>query len=68
MMPVKMATPGLLKVNVFWNKGHDVINSVHDIIKSPPSCDTNFIVALVMWSDVCDASVSKREAIVISVL
>ena len=27
MMPAKMATPGLLKVRVFLNKGYDVIIS-----------------------------------------
>ena len=26
-----MATPGLLKIEVFWNKGYDVIISVHDV-------------------------------------
>ena len=24
-----MTTPGLLKIKVFWNKGYDVITSVH---------------------------------------
>ena len=31
MMSAKMATPGLLKIKVFWNKGYDVIISVHDV-------------------------------------
>ena len=26
MMSAKMATTGILKINVFWNKGYDVIN------------------------------------------
>ena len=30
MMSAKMATPGLLKIKVFWNKGYDLITSVHD--------------------------------------
>ena len=33
MMPVEMATPGLLKIKVFWNKGYDVIISAHDVTK-----------------------------------
>ena len=33
MMPVEMATPGLLKVKVFWNTGYEVIISVHDVTK-----------------------------------
>ena len=31
MMSAKVATPGLLKVTVFWNKGYDVIISVDDV-------------------------------------
>ena len=31
MVSAKMATPGLLKTIVFWNKGHDVIISVDDV-------------------------------------
>ena len=30
----KMATPGLLKIRVFRNKGYDVIISVHDVTKN----------------------------------
>ena len=25
MMSAKLATPGLLKIKIFWNKGYDVI-------------------------------------------
>ena len=31
MMSAKMATPGLLKITVFLNKGYDVIVSVDDV-------------------------------------
>ena len=27
MMSVKMATPGILKITVFWNKGYDLVIS-----------------------------------------
>ena len=30
MMAAKMAALGVLKIKVFWSKGHDVIISVHD--------------------------------------
>ena len=33
MMSAKMATPGLLKIMVFWNKGYDAIISVDDVTK-----------------------------------
>ena len=32
MTSAKMATPGLLKIRVFWKKGYDVLISVHDVI------------------------------------
>ena len=32
MLSAKMATLGLLKIKVFWNKGYEVIISVYDII------------------------------------
>ena len=28
-----MATPGLLKITVFWNKGYDAIIPVNDVTK-----------------------------------
>ena len=30
IMSVKLVTLGLLKIKEFWNKGYDVIISVHD--------------------------------------
>ena len=30
MMSARLATLGLLKIKVFWNKGYNVIISVHD--------------------------------------
>ena len=42
MMSTKMATPGFLKVTIFWNKSYDVTNK---ILLS----DLNYIVDVVMW-------------------
>ena len=33
MMSIKMATLGLIKIKVFWNKAYDFIISVHDFTK-----------------------------------
>ena len=33
MMSAKIATPGLLKIEVIRNKGYDVVISVYDVIK-----------------------------------
>ena len=41
MMSAKMATLGLLKIKVFWNKGYDVIISVNDVTNKTLSRDSN---------------------------
>ena len=41
MMSAKMATLGLLKIKVFWNKGYDVIIYVHDVTNQILSLDPN---------------------------
>ena len=48
-MLAKMATPGLLKITVLWNKGYDVIIPVHDVTNKILSRDSNYIVDVVMW-------------------
>ena len=49
-MLAKMATPGLLKITVFWNKGYDVKISVDDVTNKILSCDSNYIVDVFMWA------------------
>ena len=44
MMSAKMATPGLLKITVFHNKGYDVITPVDDVTNKILLRDTNYIV------------------------
>ena len=67
-MSPKMATPGLLKMKVFWNKGYDVIIYVHDMTNKILSCDSNFIVDVIMWSKFDESSISMTEVIIISIL
>ena len=47
MIPVKLATLGLLKIKVFLNKGYNIIIFVHDVTKNV-SRDSNYIVYVVM--------------------
>ena len=68
MMSAKIATPGLLKVKVFWNNGYDIIISVHDVIKNFLSRDLNYVVDVIMWPKVGNSSISTREVIIISIL
>ena len=49
MMSAKMATPGLLKITVFWNKGYDVIISLDDVTNKILWHDSNYIVDVFMW-------------------
>ena len=68
MMSAKMATPGLLKITVFWNKGYDVIISVDDVTNKILSRDSNYIVDVVMWPKFGNTSISMREVIITSIL
>ena len=60
MMSAKMATLGLLKIKVFWNKGYDVIIYVHDVTNKILSRDSNYIVDVVMWSKFGNSSIGIR--------
>ena len=44
MMLAKVATPSLLKITVFWNKGSDVVACVDDVTIKILSRDSNYIV------------------------
>ena len=68
MMSAKMATPGLLKITVFWNKGYDVIISVDDVTNKILSRDSNYIVDVFMWPKFGNSSISMREVITTSIL
>ena len=49
MMSVKITTPGLLKIRVFWNNGYDVIIYVYDATNKILSRDSNYIIDGVIW-------------------
>ena len=68
MMSAKMAALGLLKINLIWNKGYDVIIYVHTVINKILSRDSNYIVDAVMWPKFGNCSPSMREVIITSIL
>ena len=68
MMSAKMATPGLLKRTVFWNKGYDVKIAVDDVTNKISSRDSNYIADLFMWPKFGNSGISMREVITISTL
>ena len=67
-MSAKIATPGFLKIKIFWKKDYDLIIFVHDVSKKILSCDSNYIVDMVMWPKFGNPSISMREIIIISIL
>ena len=65
MISSKMATPGLLKITIFWNKDYDVIISVDDVTNKILS---KFYVDVFMWPKFGNCSISMREVITTSIL
>ena len=68
MMSATMATPGLLTIEVFLNKGCDVIIFVHDVTNKILSRDSNYIVDVVMLPKFRNSSIFVREVIITSIL
>ena len=68
MMSAKMATPGLLKIKIFQKIAYGIIISAHDITSTILSCDSNYIVNVIMWPKFGNSSISVREVIITSIL
>ena len=60
----KLATPGFLKMKVFWNKGYGVISSVDEFINKLSSRDSIHIVNVVMWIKFGNPSITVRQFII----
>ena len=58
-MSAKIATPDLLKITVFWNKGYDVIISVDDVTNKILWHDSNYILNMFMWPKFGNSSISN---------
>ena len=59
-----MASPGLLKMEVFWNEGYEAIIFVHDLRKKIFSRDLNYIIDVVMWLTFGNCNISMRKVII----
>ena len=68
MMSAKMATLGLLKVKLFWNKSYDFIMSDHDVTNKILLRKSNYIIGVVMWPKFGNSSISMIEVIITSIL
>ena len=68
MMSAKIATPGLLKIAVFGNKGCDVTIYVDGVNDKILLRDSNCIVDLFMWPKFGNCSISVSEVITTPIL
>ena len=64
----KLATLGLLKIEVFWSKVYDVIISVHNITNKILLRDSNYTVDVIKWLKFGNSSISMRKVIITSIL
>ena len=67
MISAEITTPGLLKLNVFWNKGYDFIISVNDIRNKILWLNSNYIAEGVTWPKFDNSTVAMREVIIVSI-
>ena len=68
MVSAKMATLGLLRIKVLWNKGYHFMISVLDVTDKGLSRDSNYIVLVVKWLKFGNCSISMTEVIITSIL
>ena len=68
VISAKLATLGFLKLKVFWNKGYDVIISIHGSTNKILLRDSNYILDVVMWPKFRNSSISTREVIITLIL
>ena len=66
-MSIKLATLGLLKIKIFWNKGYNVIISVHDVSNKNLSCDSNYTADVIMQPKFGNSNISMTEVITTSI-
>ena len=67
MMSAKLATPDLLKIKIFRNKGYDVMIPDYDVTNKILLRDPYDIVPVVMWPEFGSSSISMWEVIITSI-
>ena len=68
MISAKLATPNLLKIKIFQNKGYDVIISDYDVTNKFFSHESNYIINVVMWPKFGNSGNFMREVVITSIL
>ena len=67
-MSTQSATPGFLKMEVFWSKGYDITIFVHDVTNKILTSNSDFVIHMLMWSKFENSSISMRGVIKTSIL
>ena len=67
-MSAIMATPGLLRIKVFWNKGYGVRISAIYVTNKCLFRDSSYIVDVVRWQKFGNFSISMRKGIATLIL
>ena len=67
MMSAKLATPGVLKLMVFWNKVYDVIIRVDDVTNKILSRGSNYLADVFMWPKFGNSINPMREVTTTSI-
>ena len=67
-MASKLATLGLLKIKVFWNKGYDIMIITHDVPHKLLSGVSVYVVDVVMWPEFDNSSITMRKVITTPIL
>ena len=68
MISARLATPGLLKIKVFWKNSYDIKISIHDVTNNILLRDSNYTVDLTMWTNFGNSSISMGKVIITSIL
>ena len=68
MVSAKLATLGLLRIIVFWNKGYVVIVSVHDAANKFFSRNSKHPVDVAMWPKFGNFGFFIKEVVITSTL
>ena len=68
MKSAKLATPNILKIKIFKNKGYDVIALDCEVTNKILSHGSNYVVEVVMQIKFGNSNISMREVIMTSIL
>ena len=68
MMSSKLASHGLLKIKILKNKDYNVLIVDYEVSNKALSCDSNYIVDVVMLPKFVNSSLSMTGVIITSIL